>query len=161
MRRPPVIRPATPDDAALLAELNRFVHDMHAEHRPDLYRKDPPAGELADGFRRQLGRDDVRILIAELPGGTAAGYAMATVHHRAANVLMAADSHITLEHLAVDPRAARQGVATALLEAVRAAGREAGCRRFVTDVWDFNTEALAFYRASGFTPMRRLLDQPL
>ncbi|WP_189239847.1 GNAT family N-acetyltransferase [Planomonospora parontospora] len=67
------IRTATPDDAALLAELNRFVRDIHVEHRPDLFRDRPPSEELAVGFRSQLEREDVTIFIAERPEGGAAG----------------------------------------------------------------------------------------
>ncbi|WP_068920936.1 GNAT family N-acetyltransferase [Planobispora rosea] len=164
---------ATPGDAPVLARLNRFVHDPHAEHRPDIYRANPPLEELAPGFAEQLGRESVRAFIAELPGDQidrpdqtggedhAVGYAMANIVRRAENPLMHAESIIFLEHLAVDPAAVRRGVATALLEAVAAAGREAGCRRLVTDVWDFNEEARAFYRTAGFAPMRRLLDRPL
>ncbi|MFC7645661.1 GNAT family N-acetyltransferase [Streptosporangium lutulentum] len=137
------------------------MHDLHAGRRPDIYQEHPSPEELASGFEEQLGRESVRIFIADLPDVRAAGYAMATVHRRAAGVLMRQDSFIVLDHLAVSPRAIRRGVATALLDAVRDAGRSAGCRRFVTDVWDFNSEAHAFYVASGFAPMRRLLEQAL
>jgi GNAT superfamily N-acetyltransferase len=158
---PVEIRLATPDDAALLAELNRFVHDLHAERRPDIYKENPSVEELMSGFKKQLERESVVIFIAELPGIQAAGYAMATIHRRTAGVLMQEDSSIVLDHLAVNPRATRRGVATGLLNAVREAGRTAGCGRFVTDVWDFNNEAHDFYLASGFAPMRRLLEQLL
>ncbi|MBG0814221.1 GNAT family N-acetyltransferase [Planomonospora sp. ID82291] len=159
--RPSVVRPATPGDAALLAELNRHVHDIHVAHRPDLFRENPSAEDLTAGFRERIDDGSFRIFIAELPDVPAAGYAMAAVHRRAAGVLTAEDAFIVLEHLAVAPQATRRGVGTALLDAVREAGREAGCRRFVTEVWDFNTEALAFYEAAGFSPMRRLFDQLL
>jgi hypothetical protein len=104
-----VIRPATPGDAALLAELNRHVHDLHVHdlhvaHRPDIYREDPPAGELAAGFADRIGDGSFRIFIAELPDVPAAGYAMATVHRRDAGVLMVEDSSIMLERLTVSPR---------------------------------------------------------
>ena len=78
------------------------------------------------------------IFMAELPDDRAAGYAMATIHQRTAGVLMQEDSSIVLDHLAVSLQATRRGVATGLLNAVREAGRTAGYRRFVTDVWDFD-----------------------
>ncbi|GAA4225905.1 hypothetical protein GCM10023075_24720 [Streptosporangium album] len=43
----------------------------------------------------------------------------------------------------------------------RPAHREAGCSRLITDVWDFNKEAQAFYEAAGFAPVRHWLEQPL
>lgn len=68
---------------------------------------------------------------------------------------------MSLEQIAVVPDAARSGVGAALLEAVREVGRAAGCRRLVTDVWDFNEGARAFYQAAGFSPMNMRLDQQL
>lgn len=68
---------------------------------------------------------------------------------------------VVLEHLAVVAEAARSGVGTALLDAVRAVGGAAGCSHLVTDVWDGNKEAQAFYAAAGFAPMVHRLEQPL
>ncbi|MER5318171.1 GNAT family N-acetyltransferase [Streptosporangium roseum] len=158
---PPKIRLASPDDAALLAELNRFVHDIHAARRPDLFKEDPSIDELTSGFKDQLGRESIKIFIAELPDGRPVGYAMATLHQRAANALMHASSFVVLEHVAVAPEATRRGIGTALLDAVREAGRKAGCTRFMTEVWDFNSKASSFFEASGFTSAWRRLDQPL
>ncbi|GLW96554.1 GNAT family N-acetyltransferase [Microtetraspora sp. NBRC 16547] len=155
------VRRATRDDVALLAELNRFVQNVHAAHRPDLFKEQPPIDELISGFEDQLNRESVRIFIAELAEGQAVGYAMATLHQRLAGALMHAGSFVVLEHVAVDPDVARRGIGTALLDAVREAGREAGCTRFMTEVWDFNSRALAFFEASGFAPAWRRLDQPL
>jgi ribosomal protein S18 acetylase RimI-like enzyme len=158
---PPQIRRATLDDAALLAELNRFVQDIHAEHRPDLFKGDPSSEELTAGFRDLLGRESVRVLIAELPDGRPAGYAMATLNERTGGALTHAGSFILLDHLAVAPEATRRGIGTALLNAVRETGRQAGCTRFMTEVWDFNSTAVAFFEASGFSTAWRRLDQPL
>ncbi|NBE93117.1 GNAT family N-acetyltransferase [Nonomuraea sp. KC401] len=65
-----------------------------------------------------------------------------------------------LEHLAVDPDVVRTGIGAALVEAVRTAGKEAGCASLVTDVWNFNDGALAFFDALGLTPMRHWLERP-
>jgi GNAT superfamily N-acetyltransferase len=157
----PQIRRATLDDAALLAELNRFVQNIHTEHRPDLFKEDPSIEKLASWFEDLLGRESVRVLIADLPDGRPAGYAMATLNERTGSALTHAGSFILLDHLAVAPEATRRGIGTALLNAVREIGREAGCTRFMTEVWDFNSTAVAFFEASGFAPASRRLDQSL
>ncbi|GAA2307695.1 GNAT family N-acetyltransferase [Nonomuraea roseoviolacea subsp. roseoviolacea] len=161
------IRRAVPEDAALLARLNPYVHSLHVESRPDIFQGTPDVERLTARFAEQLRQDTARIFVAELPDlpdlpdGGAAGYAGATVHHRPADVLLNADSFIALDQIVVVPAAKRLGVAGALLEAVREAGRKEGCRRMVTDVWDFNEGARSFYEAAGFRPMKRLLEQPL
>jgi GNAT superfamily N-acetyltransferase len=158
---PVMIRRAVLEDAGLLAEMNRHVHDLHVAHRPDIYKEQRSPEDLTRIYEEQLGHESVRIFIAELPGGECAGYAIATVRQRAASTLLHAESLIFLNQLAVAPQATRRGVATALLNAVRDAGREAGCRRLITEVWDFNNEARAFYEAVGFLPTKHSLERPL
>ncbi len=154
------IRQATPGrDAALLAEMNHHVHGIHVENRPDLYTT-PSLEDLTEMFGNLLDQKTARIFIAELDD-ECVGYAGATLHQSAPTVLTHADSLIGLDQLAVAPLGRRHGVATALLEAVRDAGREAGCRRLLTEVWDFNEEALSFYEAAGFLPMKHRLEQSL
>ncbi|WP_433348136.1 N-acetyltransferase family protein [Microtetraspora malaysiensis] len=155
------VRRAFPEDAALLAEMNRHVHDLHAQHRPDIYNEEPSPQELTTIYREQLGRASVWGFVAELMGSGCVGYATAALHQRAPSAFLQPESFMVLNQLAVAPEATRRGAATALLDAVREAGRAAGCRRLVTEVWDFNDEARSFYEASGFLPMKRSLEQLL
>ncbi|WP_327679620.1 GNAT family N-acetyltransferase [Kitasatospora sp. NBC_00458] len=152
------IRTATTDDAALLAGLNEAVHDLHVRHRPDLFLAAP---EAEAAFAERLADPSVTVLIAAGDDGEAVGYALARVVQWPGGPFTGPDEVAVLDQLAVSPAAARTGVGSALLEAVRAAGRDAGCRRLVTNVWDFNEDARAFYRASGLRPMNRMLDQLL
>ncbi|GAA3696403.1 GNAT family N-acetyltransferase [Nonomuraea antimicrobica] len=156
-----LVRPATERDAAVLAELNRFVHALHVEARPDVFRTAASeTGELAAIFASFLAGDDTLAYVAEVRGRPA-GYVTAVVHRRPGDEMTRARSFVSVEHLAVDPGVARGGVGTALVEAVRTAGREAGCTAVLTDVWDFNQTALDFFEGLGFTPMRHWLEHPL
>ncbi|WP_052423902.1 GNAT family N-acetyltransferase [Nonomuraea candida] len=155
-----VIRLATAADAGLLAQLNDFVHAGHAQNRPDIFRSDPDPGEVAAIFAEHLAGADRQVFIASM-SDRPAGYAMMLLVERPGDALMRPRNFAVLEHLAVAPTALRAGVGTALVEAVRTAARNAGCSRLLTDVWDFNQDAAAFYRAAGFTPMRHALEQPL
>jgi GNAT superfamily N-acetyltransferase len=139
--------------------MNRHVHGIHVEHRPDIYTI-PSLEDLTEMFGNLLDQKTARIFIAELDD-ECVGYAGATLHQPAPTLLTHADSLIALDQLSVAPLGRRHGVATALLEAVRNAGREAGCRRLLTDVWDFNEDALSFYKAAGFLPMKHRLEQSL
>ncbi|WP_369354682.1 N-acetyltransferase family protein [Streptomyces sp. cg2] len=152
------VRTASTDDVALLATLNTIVHDLHVRHRPDLFVDSP---EQEAFFEGEIADPSVTVLVADGADGRALGYAIARVVNRRGNALIRPDLIISLDQIAVLPDAARTGVGSALLEAVREVGRNAGCRRLVTDVWDVNEGARAFYEAAGFRPMNRLLDQQL
>ncbi|QFY10175.1 GNAT family N-acetyltransferase [Nonomuraea phyllanthi] len=153
------IRAAAAEDAGILALLNSHVHAIHAAHRPDVYRVDPPVDELTDYFAALLVKDVTRAFIAEIDRPV--GYAVAAVVRREENPFLRAESFILLDQLAVDPQAARRGVASQLIEAVRDAGRREGCQRLLTDVLDFNKDAKAFYAAAGFAELKHVLEQPL
>jgi [ribosomal protein S18]-alanine N-acetyltransferase len=60
-----------------------------------------------------------------------------------------------LQRLAAAPEARRAGVATALLDGVRAAAAAQGVARLLLEVREDNTAALAFYDRAGFTQIAR------
>ncbi|TDE47872.1 GNAT family N-acetyltransferase [Nonomuraea mesophila] len=120
------VRPATRADAALLARLNDVVHAVHVAARPDVFRAASSQDELVALFDDFLRRENALAFIAR-SSGEAVGYATATLHERSGDVLTRPRSFVALEHLAVDPGAARVGIGTALVDAVRTAGKEAGC----------------------------------
>ncbi|MFG3112826.1 GNAT family N-acetyltransferase [Streptomyces sp. NPDC048197] len=155
------IRTASSDDVALLAALNHIVHDLHKRHRPDLFVDSPEPDDVEAFFRSQIADPSVTVLLADGAEGKALGYALARVKNRPGSSLTHSDVIMSVDQIAVAPDAARAGVGTALLEAVREVGRAAGCRRLVTDVWYFNESAREFYQAAGFSPMNMLLDQQL
>ncbi len=60
-----------------------------------------------------------------------------------------------LQRIAAAPETRREGVATALLDGVRAAARDQGSTRLLLEVREDNTAALAFYERAGFTTLAR------
>lgn len=154
------VRPATQEDAAVLARLNGFVHGLHVEGRPDVFQPPSDEEELASRFRDFLAGEDVLAFVAEAEARPV-GYVTATIHRSPGGVLTRPRSFAFVEHIAVDPEHAREGIGAALVEAVRAAGKDAGCTSVLTDVWDFNKTALAFFDGLGFVPMRHWLERSL
>jgi ribosomal-protein-alanine N-acetyltransferase len=57
--------------------------------------------------------------------------------------------------LAVAPSARRQGVATALIDAVKGMVSQRGCRSLFLEVATGNIAALALYRRAGFAEVGR------
>ncbi|MFC7720808.1 GNAT family N-acetyltransferase [Nonomuraea recticatena] len=136
------------------------MHAVHALNRPDVFRSEPSRDDLVPIFEAHLARDDIRAFLA-WAAGRPVGYALAIIVDRQGDALLRPRRFAVLEHLAVAPNAIRTGVGTALLDAVSAAGRAAGCSRLLTEVWEFNHEAAAFYEAAGFVSMRHALERAL
>ncbi|MGW3247375.1 N-acetyltransferase family protein [Streptomyces sp. NPDC001070] len=155
------IRTASTDDAPLLASLNGTVHELHVAHRPDLFVDSPEQDALEAFFVARLTDPSTTAFVAETSDGRTVGYAQARVVSWDSSALVRSDLVVVLDQIAVVPDAGGMGVGSALLEAVREVGRKEGCRRLVTEVWDFNEGARAFYDATGFRRMNVRLDQLL
>lgn len=125
-----MLRPAAPEDAAAVAELERLLFGAGA------WSLDAVAGELlADGRRGVL---DER-------AGAVAGYA----------ITMLADDTADLQRIGVHPDHQRRGVAQTLLRTViDQAGRD-GVDRMLLEVSADNEAALGLYRREGFAEIHR------
>lgn len=152
------LRPATPHDAAALAGLHRWVHDLHVAAEPGIYRAvDATQVELA--LRERLAQPDVRAVIAEVDGVPAGGL-MAQAVRRAATFTSPPREFLLILELAVAPQARRRGIGRALMEAALGLARELDLPRLELDVRAWNEAAQAFFRALGYAPMHLRLGRP-
>lgn len=143
------VRRATAADAAAISALNADVQGAHAQALPWRF-KLPGSGTFTPAAVSKLMDDpDNRLLIAE-NAGEPAGYAYAQICRFAETAHSYAYDMVYLHHISVRPEHRRKGVATALIEAVRAAGKEAGIDLLALDVWSFNDAARAFFERHGF-----------
>lgn len=126
------VRPATADDVAAIAALERenLGDDAWSE------------GLVAEGVTGNL--PTVSYLVAEVDG--------AVVGHATASVV---GDIAELQRIAVDPAHRRTGLATDLLDAVVGAAQEGGADRLLLEVREDNAGALAFYAARGFVEVDR------
>jgi diamine N-acetyltransferase len=153
------VRRANVDDAALVASLNADVQAIHAAAMPAHFK---PAS--AEAFTRSeivdlLTDRQNLVLIADI-AGEGAGYAYAEIIRRPETSLVYAHDMIYIHHIGVRPAHRRRGVGSALIAALRAAGRELDINRLALDVWLFNDAARAFFRRHGFTPQHERLTSP-
>ncbi len=98
-------------------------------------------------FRSQLADSEVVILVAELDREVV-GYAYARLEPRDWNNLL--DACGALHDIFVSARARRQGVARALVDAVRERLRQQGAPRLVLHTASKNATARQFFAAIGF-----------
>ena len=126
-------RPATPDDAAAIAEIEQVVFEDGAwgEGLIDLEL-------IAPG----------RVIVVAEHEGVLIGYASAAV------IADVAD----LTRIAVMPADRREGVGSTLLTTLLETAVARGAARMVLEVAETNEPALAFYLVSGFSEIARRRD---
>jgi ribosomal protein S18 acetylase RimI-like enzyme len=146
-------RRATPDDAATLARLNAHVQGWHAAHYPEAFYPHPEPAGLDAYFADRLSDPACTAFLA---GEPAVGYALCILQTRPPSVFSPPVRRLMIDHIAVAPEARRQGHGRALLNAAHDLARTEVVDEILLDTWEANTEAHAFFRASGFSPRRML-----
>ena len=145
------IRQADGGDAEILAELNRYVQELHITHMPQIF-KPVDTGAIAEWFRSMMENPAVRAWIAEAEG-LAAGYVLAVTYDRPESPFCSRRVYCEIDQISVSPEFRKRGLAKALVERVLAEARSSGIRDIELNSWSFNTEAHDTFRALGFLPL--------
>lgn len=153
------VRRATAADAELVSALNADVQAIHAAALPWRFKQPGPNTFPPSEAAALIARAGHLVFIAETKGEPA-GYAYAEVIRRPETAFHHAYESIYLHHISVGPSHRRHGVGTALLVAVRAAGKDLGIDLLTADVWSFNKDARAFFGRHQLAPyIERLWDR--
>jgi GNAT superfamily N-acetyltransferase len=150
------IRRATARDAATLSMLNADVQAIHAAALPWWFKPPSPESFPPAAAVALIAKPENLIFLAEADAD-AAGYAYAEIIRQAETPFRHAYEMVYLHHLSVRPAHRRQGIGSALIEAVRAAAAEIGITLLGADIWSFNDAAGAFFRRHGFTAFNERL----
>ena len=153
------VRFAKEEELDRVNELRRQVNDLHAAGRPDLFRPEF-SRELRDFIRVIRDDPEKEILVAE-QAGVICGYAVLHLVHRPESPSKLERNYLDVDEFGVDEAFRRQGVATAMIDRIRADARERGLHRIELNMWEFNRDALAFYEAVGFSTYRRYMELTL
>jgi ribosomal protein S18 acetylase RimI-like enzyme len=150
------VRPPTPADAETLARSWQEGARELVELAPDRFRL-PDEDGLVEFFRVDLetsGGPDLLSLVAEVDGKIA-GSLGAQLHPPIASARFQVleylgQPRVYVNHLHVDPRYRRRGVATALMDAAERWGREKGAGSIALDTYAESPLSVPFYEAIGY-----------
>jgi len=150
------VRRAVTADAEAISALNADVQASHAAALPWRFKAPGPGTFPPTEVAALLTNPGRLVFIADFDA-TPASYAYAEVIRRPETSSQYANEMVYLHHISVRSEFRRRGIGGALLEAVRAAGRDMGITLLALDVWSFNEEARAFFRRHGFAPYNERL----
>jgi len=144
------IRLATSEDLSAFLQLHAQVHDLHLQHRPDQFKQTDNV-VIEARFHELLASPISKIWVAEV-AGKVVGYAVELQVQRPEGPYCPARHWCDVEQIAVDPAHQRQGVATALMQAIVDSAHAAGLHEIELSCWAFNQDAQRAFQAFGFTP---------
>jgi GNAT superfamily N-acetyltransferase len=150
------VRPPTPKDAEALARSWQEGARELLELAPDRFRI-PDEDGLVEFFRQDLQASagpDRLSLVAEVEGEIGGSLEaqlnppMESAHFQVLDYL--GKPRVYVNHLLVDPRFRRRGVATALMQAVERWAREKGAGSIALDTYAQSPLSVPFYEAVGY-----------
>ena len=143
------VRRANRNDAALIATLIADVQALHAAAMPQRFK---PVGKVsyAKDAAAVLAKPERLVFVAYV-GEEPAGFVHAEMIRQQEPALLHAQQTLYIHAISVRPTYRRRGVGSALIEALRAAGKSLRIEQLGLNVWTFNEAARQFFRRHGFT----------
>lgn len=150
------IRRATMDDFDVLLELAEYLDAPHREALPDRFRRPDGPIRRRDHTEKLMSDPDTFLAVAELDGRVV-GIINSGLEQMPDFPQKRPVRSALVRGIVVRPECRRQGVATALMAALRDWAREKGAREVQLNVYDFNRPAAAFCAALGYRPLSHRL----
>lgn len=152
----PAIRGATADDYPAILPLTEEILEQHATALPGVFQTLPcPLPEPY--FRALLNDRSYNVYVAE-GDKRIVGLAILTVRPSLDVPMLVPQMTATIENLVVTRAFRGQGVGKALVQACVARAKEKRAALLDLLVWEFNTEAIAFYERLGMKTLNRKMS---
>ncbi|MEP7052018.1 MAG: GNAT family N-acetyltransferase [Pseudomonadota bacterium] len=155
----PLIREATAGDYEGVVALYAEVDALHAQRAPWMFRAPLSEPRSREFFDNQLRAADSTLLVAD--AGGIVGLAAVILRSAPEMSIFVPQRWGVLDNIAVARAWRRRGVGRALTIAAEAWGLTRGAQWLELVVYDFNTDARAFYEALGYGPATLKLRKPL
>ncbi|MGM0844697.1 MAG: GNAT family N-acetyltransferase [Bacillota bacterium] len=151
-----IVKEAGIEDYTRLKTLHKEVHDLHAEARPDKYRK---TEETLDKtyYDELISSPDGRVFIVEDLGEIIAFTIVKKTWPPNWDIKVQ-DPVVFMMDLGVSDSYKRKGLARLLFEEAIAFTKECGANSLELGVWEFNQSAMEFYEKMGMTTQARKME---
>lgn len=141
-----IIRKAEKKDIPQIEKLLFQVNNVHAEGRPDLFKKDCKkyiSEELED-----ILQEDSRPIFTAMEGDDLLGYAFCILQKTEENNMQSIRT-LYIDDLCVDEEKRGRHIGKQLYDYVLQYAREIGCYNVTLNVWECNESARRFYDSCG------------
>ena len=154
-----LIRRAEISDIPDLLRLLVQVCDVHAEIRPDIFKRG--GAKYTESDLIEILSDESRPIWCALEDGKFFGYCFCMWKESRDSTVMTARQELYIDDLCVDESVRGRGVATALYRHVCDYAQSKGCAFVTLNVWQGNDNAMAFYEKMGMRPRSITMETPL
>jgi ribosomal protein S18 acetylase RimI-like enzyme len=147
-----MIRELTINDFEMIDTIISNLHKIHTQNRPDFYA--PNKHPLSKKEFIQLLKDNNKINLAFVSDNQVVGICLATIKNKISKSIYIDDIFVLKEFR-------RQGIATKLFNEIESIANKIEAQRIDLTVWQFNTNAIEFYKSLGMSEQRIVLEKRL
>ena len=145
-----IIRESKYEDRESVHRLLLLIAELHRNGRPDMF------GDLVSKYDvnqvgQRLSAEDNGVFVAETDGKVV-GYVFCDIISEGNGLTLYIDD------LCVDPESRSHGIGTKLLDRAKEYAEEKNCRCVMLNVWEFNENAVEFYKKYGFKTRTRHME---
>ena len=153
------VRFAKDEEAERINVLRKQVNDLHVAGKPEIFK--PGFSEELRDYVYAIQRDPEKAIAVCERNGVICGFAVLNHMTRPETPYMFVRDFLDIDEFCVDEAYRRTGVATEMIEFIKAYAKEQGIHRIELNMWEFNQGALKFYEAVGFQTYRRYLEMDI
>lgn len=155
-----MIRRAAEKDLEQILNLLHQVLEVHAKLRPDLFI--PGTTKYSPKELMELMRDDQKpIYVWTDENDVTRGYAFCVIQEPVISENMVPHRSLYIDDLCVDETCRGRHIGADLFDFVKAEAKRKGCYHLTLNVWDGNSNALAFYEKRGLKTQKTVMEMIL
>lgn len=154
------VRQAEPRDCANLCALLDEVDSLHRGHLPQIFQHPEGHVRSTEHLLGLMADRNVGLFVAEAQGQLL-GLVHVTLVDTPQVPILVPRRYATIENLAVQREHQRAGIGRALLHRAEQWARGRGATSIELNVYEFNREAIAFYRRLGYETLSRRMHRLL
>lgn len=150
------IREASEKDYKKIHELFREANVLRHKNRPHVFRGASGSEETKEFISGIIANKDAGFFVA-LKGHQVIGAILVLVRERSGNSIMVPRLYAWIGDLVVRKKFRRSGIDRSLVEKAHQWSLGKGVSQIELNVWEFNKEAIIFFRMLGYKTIRRTM----
>ena len=152
-----VIRKAVDKDVFALFDLLYTVQELHANGRPDIFKKSVTK-YTHDQIRKIINGKDTPVYVLVNEEDLVVGYAFCSISVQEETENLKKRRTFYIDDLCVNQNLRGQGYGRKLYEYTLSKAKEFKCDSLTLNVWHLNTDAEKFYTKLGMKPLKTMMD---
>jgi ribosomal protein S18 acetylase RimI-like enzyme len=151
------IREAELNDYKSISTLVKEVHSLHVKNRPDVY-VDVENPFTEERFKEILNDEKTRIFVVEDSNNEIIAYSIIEVMTTRNIPILKERKFVYIDDLCVSSNHRRKGVRKKLFGYIADYAKNSGYDALELTVWEFNSDAIKFYKSLGMATRNRRME---